>query len=66
MKQGESKLREKEVESKLLLGEMQIKKCEEEYEISKINWKAQMLLKCKELLDKGISKEDVDKVLPLP
>jgi hypothetical protein len=65
MKEREITTREKELQSRLKLEEMQTMKIKEEVEMSKLNWKAQMLLKRKELLDKGISKEEVDAVFPL-
>ena len=55
----------KEAESKSCLDNAMVKKMEAETRIIEIEAKAQLLMKRKELLDAGIAKEDIEKMLLL-
>ena len=64
VREKEANARAKEAESKLCLDNATVKKVEAETRIIDIEAKAQFLLKRKQLLDAGITKEDIERMLP--
>lgn len=64
-KNREIDAREDELKSNAMLVAANVKKIDEEAYLVRINRKAALLLKRKELQDAGIHVEDIDKVLPI-